>query len=99
MSLEKQESPRPTISHEENTEVLDSKYSSPNLSLQESTLDGHNMQTISSVDSGAYAEHGPGIDHKIPQALKKQSKPDLLWSRIRHTMREPFSEFFGVFIL
>lgn len=26
-------------------------------------------------------------------------KDDLLWSRIRHTLREPFAEFFGVFIL
>ncbi|ESZ94779.1 aquaglyceroporin like protein [Sclerotinia borealis F-4128] len=99
MNLEKQESPRPTVSHDQRIEVSDSKHSSPNLSLQESTLDGQNMQAISSVDSGAYAEHGPGIDHKIPQALEKQSKPDLLWSRIRHAMREPFSEFFGVFIL
>ncbi|KAF7870476.1 hypothetical protein EAF04_004220 [Stromatinia cepivora] len=99
MNLEKQVSPMPTVSHDEDIEVSGSKHSSPNLSLQESTLDGHNMHIISSVGSGAYAEHGPGIDHKIPQALEKQSKPDLLWSRIRHTMREPFSEFFGVFIL
>jgi aquaglyceroporin related protein len=44
-----------------------------------------------------HAEHGALIDHKIPQAVVVQ--PDLLWSRIRHTLREPFSEFFGVFIL
>jgi aquaglyceroporin related protein, other eukaryote len=47
----------------------------------------------------AHAEHGPLIDHKIPQADAVQAEPDLLWSRIRRTMREPFSEFFGVFIL
>ena len=47
----------------------------------------------------AYAEHGPGIDHQIAQEDVIQAEPDLLWSRIRHVMREPFSEFFGVFIL
>jgi len=58
-------------------------------------------KSTSSSDSypAAYAEHGPGIDHLIPQENAVQSKPDLLWSRIRHIMREPFSEFFGVFIL
>ena len=39
------------------------------------------------------------VDHKIPQEDVVQSEPDLRWSRIRHYMREPFSEFFGVFIL
>jgi aquaglyceroporin related protein len=39
------------------------------------------------------------IDHKIPQDEAVQAEPDLLWSRIRHTIREPLSEFFGVFIL
>ncbi|EDO02842.1 hypothetical protein SS1G_05319 [Sclerotinia sclerotiorum 1980 UF-70] len=96
MNLEKQVSPMPIVSHEEDIEVSGSKHSSPNLSLQESTLNGHNIQ---SIGSGGYAEHGPGIDHKISQVLEKQAKPDLMWSRIRHAMREPFSEFFGVFIL
>lgn len=50
-------------------------------------------------DLPAFAEHGALIDHKIPQAEAIQQEPDLLWSRIRHTLREPFSEFFGVFIL
>ena len=46
-----------------------------------------------------HAEHGVAIDHKIPQDDVVQAEPDLLWSRIRHNLREPFSEFFGVFIL
>ena len=54
-----------------------------------STLDG----------APAFAEHGPLVDHKVPQEDVVQSEPDLTWSRIRHYMREPFSEFFGVFIL
>lgn len=53
----------------------------------------------SSDSEGVYAEHGPGIDHQIPQENAVQADPTLLWSRIRHYMREPFSEFFGVFIL
>lgn len=47
----------------------------------------------------AYAEHGALVDHKTPQELNIEAEPDLRWSKIRHYMREPFSEFFGVFIL
>jgi len=46
-----------------------------------------------------YSEHGALVDHKVPQEDIVQSEPDLLWSRVRHYMREPFSEFFGTFIL
>lgn len=53
----------------------------------------------SSGSEAPYAEHGPGIDHKIPQEDAIQESPNLWWSRVRHTMREPFSEFFGVFVL
>jgi hypothetical protein len=55
--------------------------------------------STSGSDSAPYAEHGPGIDHKIPQEEAVQEGRDLLWSRIRHFMREPFSEFLGCFIL
>lgn len=44
----------------------------------------------------AYEEHGPLVDHERPQEEVIQSHPDLRWSRIRHFMREPFSEFWGV---
>ncbi|KIX03909.1 uncharacterized protein Z518_07462 [Rhinocladiella mackenziei CBS 650.93] len=50
-------------------------------------------------DVPAFAEHGPLVDHKIPQSDVVQQEPDLAWSRIRHFLREPLSEFFGVFIL
>jgi aquaglyceroporin related protein, other eukaryote len=46
-----------------------------------------------------HAEHGALIDHDVPQDEAVQAEPDLLWSRIRHYFRDPFSEFFGVFIL
>jgi len=47
----------------------------------------------------AYGEHGVLVDHKAPQEDVVQSEPDLRWSRIRHYLREPMSEFLGVFIL
>jgi aquaglyceroporin related protein len=50
-------------------------------------------------EAAAFAEHGPLVDHKIPQADVVQQEPDLAWSRVRHYLREPLSEFFGVFIL
>lgn len=46
-----------------------------------------------------HAEHGALIDHKVPQNDVIEARPDLWWSRVRHTLREPLSEFFGVFIL
>ncbi len=58
-----------------------------------------NLEKINTDHQRGYEEHGPGIDHKIPQADETPSEPNLWWSRVRHTMREPFSEFFGVFIL
>jgi len=46
-----------------------------------------------------HAEHGAPIDHQVPQDDGIEAGPDLLRSRIRHTPREPFAEFFSVFIL
>lgn len=51
------------------------------------------------VPARPLAEHGPLIDHDIPQADAIPQRPDLWWSRVRQTLRDPFSEFFGVFIL
>jgi len=59
--------------------------------------DGRRLTSV--VGLPAHQEHGVAIDHKIPQADVIQAEPDLLWSRVRKTMREPFAEFFGVFIL
>ncbi|SLM38083.1 aquaglyceroporin like other eukaryote [Lasallia pustulata] len=59
----------------------------------------HDYRQTSIVGQPAYQEHGPLVDHRIPQDEEVQSEPDLLWSRIRRYLREPFSEFFGVFIL
>ena len=53
----------------------------------------------SSPGRAAYAEHGPLVDPNVPSEEIVQSEPDLLWSRARHFMREPFAEFWGVFIL
>ncbi|KAK5462510.1 glycerol channel [Exophiala xenobiotica] len=82
----------------------DSMSSSPPTSHNEILPPHHNHQPHeyrhTTVDGQpAYAEHGPLVDHKIPQDDVIQSEPDLLWSRVRHYCREPFSEFFGVFIL
>ncbi|KAE9971078.1 hypothetical protein BLS_004645 [Venturia inaequalis] len=44
-------------------------------------------------------EHGAPIDHIVPQANSKASGPDLWWSKVRAYMQEPFSEFFGCFIM
>lgn len=74
----------PTISHDEHATHLEIEKA-------------HDTQSSGSEEP--YAEHGPGIDHKIPQDEVVQSKPDLWWSRTRHRFREPLSEFFGVFIL
>ena len=59
----------------------------------------HHQRSTAVPGEPAYAEHGALIDHKIPQEDVVQAEPDLLWSRGRRYLREPFSEFFGTFIL
>lgn len=56
-----------------------------------SLVQQHTMETL--------REHGAPIDHRIPQADAKPARPDLWWSRVRAYMQEPFSEFFGCFIM
>jgi aquaglyceroporin related protein len=63
------------------------------------TPDRRGSRPTSVYGQPAYAEHGPLVDHKIPQDDVVQAEPDLTWSKIRRYMRDPFSEFFGVFIL
>lgn len=49
-----------------------------------------------------FAETGPTINRsKTREAFtkNKSSNPGLTWPRIRHMLREPFSEFLGTFIL
>ena len=62
-------------------------------------MDGHYRPT-SVPGLPPHAEHGPLVDHKIPiEDEVIEAHPDLAWSRIRHTLREPFAEFWGTFIL
>jgi len=70
---------------------------SPNDAYHEEQISGRRKSSV--LDEQPHAQHGPLIDHKIPQAEAVEAEPDLAWSRIRRTFREPFSEFFGVFIL
>ncbi len=96
MSSEKKAS-NPSVSHDEGL----SNHGEKDLEMKHH--DDIGFGTSESSDQAyqehAYQEHGAGIDHKIPQEELIQAKPNLWWSRVRHTLREPFSEFFGVFIL
>lgn len=49
-----------------------------------------------------YQEHGPPIDNALHQKDYEEDYAKhhkLLWSRIRHTIRDPVAEFLGCFIL
>lgn len=49
-----------------------------------------------------HAEHGVLIDNKLKQAEEEeeyQHHKDLLWTRIRHYMRDPVMEFMGTCIM
>jgi hypothetical protein len=49
-----------------------------------------------------HAEHGPPIDNalKYEEAEEDfQHHKNLLWSRVRHHLRDPFAEFMGTFIM
>jgi hypothetical protein len=45
------------------------------------------------------AEHGPLVDSSRHPIDEVAARPDLWWARTRAMMIEPFSEFFGVFIM
>jgi aquaglyceroporin related protein len=45
------------------------------------------------------AEHGPLVDGSRRPIDEVAARPDLWWAKTRATMIEPFSEFFGVFIM
>ncbi len=92
MSTEKKAS-SPSVSHDEG---LSNRTDEKDLEIQNNDDIGFGT---SEGSVRGYQEHGAGIDHHIPQDELVQSKPNLWWSRVRHTMREPFSEFFGVFVL
>jgi hypothetical protein len=91
----------PAISHDESTKHLNDHTSSPADSSHSGQRGIPRALTAMSEKEirEAYGEHGPGIDHNIPQQDAVQARPDLWWSRMRHIAREPLSEFFGVFIL
>jgi hypothetical protein len=49
-----------------------------------------------------HQEHGPPIDNyegDITAEEDYQHHKNLLWSRIRHELRDPFAEFMGTFIM
>ncbi|XMA13726.1 hypothetical protein WAI453_006517 [Rhynchosporium graminicola] len=96
----------PAISHDEfashlNSPMKDAHYHDIVPSTSHSTHSHNHSDSILKDDREvqAYGEHGPGIDHQITQDGAVPARPDLWWSRMRHTFREPLSEFFGVFIL
>ncbi|KAI9049746.1 hypothetical protein LZ554_005898 [Drepanopeziza brunnea f. sp. 'monogermtubi'] len=91
----------PAISHDESTKHLNDHSSSPADSSHSGPRGIPLALTAMSEKEirEAYGEHGPGIDHNIPQQDAVQARPDLWWSRMRHIAREPLSEFFGVFVL
>jgi aquaglyceroporin related protein len=80
-------------------EMADEKLPSSNGSTPLHTEHAGHGVGPNGTHSHAHAEHGPLIDHHIAQDDAVEQSPELTWSRIRHFMREPFSEFFGVFIL
>lgn len=62
-------------------------------------FDSRVSASSSPVSSQPYSEHGPGIDIELPHHKFTEAEPDLWWSHVRHQLREPFSEFFGVFVI
>ena len=52
----------------------------------------------SSGSQPTFAEHGVPIDRsRTAEALEKT--PKLMWPKIRQSLRDPFSEFVGTFII
>jgi len=57
-----------------------------------------NMASTRSVTRSSHSDHV--VDSKSPHDSESEEEgQQLLWSSVRHKMREPFSEFFGTFIM
>jgi aquaglyceroporin related protein len=73
------------------------------LSLPSPTLssDDHakNLDRASSSSEREYEPHIQYEDDQRAQDVSLPAHPDLWWSRTRHLLREPLSEFFGVFVI
>jgi aquaglyceroporin related protein len=73
------------------------------LSLSSPTLsrDNHakSLDCTSSSSEREYEPHIPYQDSQRAQDVALPAHPDLWWSRTRHLLREPLSEFFGVFVI
>lgn len=68
----------------------------------ESTVNARDEITFAHSDYPYHAEHGPPIDNYMRQNEVEDDYSHhnkLLWSRIRHHLREPFMEFMGTFIM
>lgn len=52
-----------------------------------------------SVSEKAISDHIADMKSSIPQLYTVSGEKELWWSQMRYKLREPFSEFFGVFIL
>lgn len=58
------------------------------------------VRTESEMSEPPYAEHGAPIDRSPTADLRvKKAGQGLMWPRIRRSLRDPFSEFLGTFIL
>ena len=66
-------------------------------------IDSTNNDPTQSPEYFHYAEHGAPIDNRGPQheaaEAEFQLQKGLLWSRIRHQIRDPLAEFLGCFTL
>jgi hypothetical protein len=86
------------VAHASGSASPDSLYFE-NPKLKEIPHDEPYRQPPPLVQQQTLREHGALIDHQIPQADAKPARPDLWWSKVRAYMQEPFSEFFGCFIM
>ena len=75
---------------------------SPQNDIPGTSSSSNNDPSTSHDDYPLYAEHGVLIDD-IPKNKQVEEDyehhNDLLWSRIRHTLRDPFMEFMGTCIM
>lgn len=61
--------------------------------------DATTQKAEQNIKQAPYAEHGAPIDHVTSHPPYPPAGPNLRWSRVRDYLRDPFSEFFGTFIL
>lgn len=98
---------RSTLQHPDSTQLLHPSCHSTYIRKMHEQIEQQQIERLDPEEGQVqlqqghppYAEHGAPVDHMDHGEYEHPAGAGLLWTQVRHHCREPFSEFFGTFIL